>query len=286
MGRPVVQVVVRVVAALPATPSGNETEIRLPDAAERRGMGMQVVREDSGEMWLIFERVKVCLRLEEPYTAEIYTCHPRELSPNFFEDVLFIALAPLLRRCGYYLTHAFGAVRGDTAVLVVGPMGSGKTTTGLRLLLDGWHLLSNDAVLLHEREGRVYALPTPGLLSIRPPTYQLLPELSGRVPTGWRREAERTVMSATQLAGLVWAKPTPVGKVCFPRVEARPFSQLLPQNRAIGLVQLMEESIDRWDPAFIDPHMEVLRQLVAQSDLYTLHLGRDMQNLSDLIGAC
>jgi serine kinase of HPr protein (carbohydrate metabolism regulator) len=54
-----------------------------------------------------------------------------------FEDVTFTSLAPLLRRHGYYLLHAFAAVKEGHAILLVGPSGSGKTTTGLHLLEAG-----------------------------------------------------------------------------------------------------------------------------------------------------
>ena len=65
-----------------------------------------------------------------------------------FEDLNAVALAPLLRRRGWVLAHAFAAARDGRGLLLVGDNGSGKTTTGLALLADGWKLLSNDAALL------------------------------------------------------------------------------------------------------------------------------------------
>ena len=94
-----------------------------------------------------------------------------------FEDITFTSLAPLLRRAGYFLVHAFAAAKDGRGVLIVGPSGSGKTTTGLSLLLNGWKLLANDVLLLQVRPDGVYALPTPGAIGIRPPTLTLLPQL-------------------------------------------------------------------------------------------------------------
>ncbi|MCP4423902.1 MAG: hypothetical protein GY803_05365, partial [Chloroflexi bacterium] len=94
-----------------------------------------------------------------------------------FEDITFTSLAPLLRRRGFFLAHAFAAAKNGRAALIVGPSGSGKTTTGLSLLLAGWKLLSNDVLLLQERPDGIYALPTPGTIGIRPQTLDLLPKL-------------------------------------------------------------------------------------------------------------
>jgi hypothetical protein len=74
-----------------------------------------------------------------------------------FEDITYTSLAPLLRRNGYFLLHAFAAARDGQAALLVGASGSGKTTTGLSLLLAGWQLLSNDVVLLQARPEGILA---------------------------------------------------------------------------------------------------------------------------------
>ena len=96
------------------------------------------------------------------------------------EDVTLTSLAPMLRARGYYLLHAFAATHDGEAVLICGSSGSGKTTSGASLLLGGWRYLANDAVLLQQRDGAVFALPTPGYLQVRPPTLFLLPALRHR----------------------------------------------------------------------------------------------------------
>ncbi len=61
------------------------------------------------------------------------------------EDLIAISLSPHLRRRQKFLLHAFAAAYEGQAVLLVGGIGAGKTTTGLSLLNAGWQLLSNDS---------------------------------------------------------------------------------------------------------------------------------------------
>lgn len=196
------------------------------------------------------------------------------------EDLLYTSLAPLLRRRGLFLAHAFAASKNGRSVLLVGPTHSGKTTTGLNLLLHGWQLLANDAVLLHQREDGVYALPTPGTLGIRPQTFMLLPTL----------QEKRDEINGR------WATPSQVTALFFPQIIAEdsvtpssvlrppsPQTAVLPHPRAIALAQLMAESIDRWDTATLTPHLTLLQRLCQQAATYQLRLGSDINAIPALI---
>ena len=70
-----------------------------------------------------------------------------------FEDLTTLALAPLLRRLGLFMIHAFTAALSGKAVMFVGPSGSGKTSCGLALASAGWQILANDVALMQESGG-------------------------------------------------------------------------------------------------------------------------------------
>lgn len=210
-----------------------------------------------------------------------------------FEDITFTSLAPLLRQRGYFLVHAFAARHKDRCVLIVGPSGSGKTTSGLALLLNGWQLLSNDILLLKERNRVIYALPTPGLVRIRPPTLKLLPTLAEYAPPTahpaepWLIPANHFILrqagdAASQEPGR-WPDATPITTILFPHIERQPHSFLHPQNRAICLARLMAESMDRWDEHTLSDHLNVLQLLTRQAQAYNLHVGQLLQQLPALL---
>lgn len=218
-----------------------------------------------------------------PLRAHGYVNRKLLLSSRF-EDALFTTLAPLLRRCGLFVIHAFGASVDGQGVLIVGPSGSGKTTTGLRLVLDGWSLLSNDGVAYAKRPEGVYGFPTPGLVSIRPHSFELLPELNEFVnQERFAHEKDKAFLPAQRVARERWSTAVPLRRIYFPRIEDREDCYLKPLHRAVGLALLMEESVDRWDAAVLGEHVAVLQGLTEQTELYTLHLGRDISRLADLL---
>jgi hypothetical protein len=198
------------------------------------------------------------------------------------EDITFTSLAPALRRQGYYLVHAFAAARNGRAVLLVGASGSGKTTSGLSLLLGGWQLLANDILLLEKRADGLYALPTPGGVSIRPLTFDLLPPLKQWLQSG--PFSAKVNISGQQLTRGQWAEPALAHCILLPKIEtAQPCSHLQPAHRAVALVRLLEESADRWDTAALNAHVDVMEQLSRQTAVYHLYLGQDVERLPRLI---
>ena len=207
---------------------------------------------------------------------------PGAFSHGRFEDVTLTSLAPGLRRRGYFLLHAFAAARNGRCILISGGTNTGKTTTGLNLVLRGWRLLANDAVLLEARSDGVYALPTPGNVGIRPDTFALLPELAARLGVDGVAAVD---VPSERLAPGVWGPPARVSAILFPEIVAGAASAAAPLPAGIALARLLAESVDRWDPALLDAHVALLEGLGRQAEAYTLRLGRDMEQLATLINS-
>ncbi len=192
-----------------------------------------------------------------------------------FEDAVFTSLAPLLRREKLIMVHAFAAVNPETdrALMLVGRSESGKTTTGLNLLLNGWQLLGNDIVILTPHQGEVWGLPTPGLVTIRPPTFDLLPDL--------KRLSANQDLNSDQLN--VWAGPTRLNAVYFPQIEEQAHTQRRPIPQSLALAHLMEESVDLWDKSVVEEHIKFLAQLIRKAQIFQLELGQDMSQLLKVV---
>ncbi len=193
------------------------------------------------------------------------------------EDVTFAALAPLLRRHALYLIHA-AAVRVDqAAVLLVGPSHSGKTTTGLALVLNGGRHLASDVTALSLHDGRVIAHPTAGTPRIRPGALELLPSL--------QRLAEKPIDAVMRIdiRAKAWGSAAPVAALLFPTIATNGQSSLERLPESIALARLMEESIDRWDSDVLPDHMDFLAALTSQARHFRLHLAPHIEQLVHLI---
>jgi len=66
------------------------------------------------------------------------------------QEFLMLSLLWLLQRHGLYALHANGLSKDNAGILLVGCSGSGKSTSSLSLIRQGWNYLSDDVVLLRE----------------------------------------------------------------------------------------------------------------------------------------
>ena len=228
--------------------------------------------------------VNVPLHLPSPTEPLVAsgTIMPNVFHNGRFLDITYTSLAPLFRRHGYFMVHAFAAAKNGRGILIVGPSGSGKTTTGLSLILAGWQLLCNDVLLIQARPEGIIAHPTPDDITIRPKTFTLLPELTQFVPEGM--SLNKVVdLTGNNLTNGRWAEPTAIEAIYIPKIEEREKSEKRPLSRAVCLAQLMEESIDKWDSQTLPAHINALQTLCRQAQPYTLHLGSDVEQLPDLL---
>jgi hypothetical protein len=200
------------------------------------------------------------------------------------EDLLAIALSPHLRRRGMFLIHAFAAAPSVTrgAVLIVGDIGAGKTTTGMALLNAGWRLLSNDSPILnHSAE----ALSYPGLLAAYPDTYTRFPataHLSALRPAGDGRK--KISVAAESIWPGVWLDRAPVAAIVFPQIEPRAGHALEPLRPPDALRLLLPHAIEQWDKAMIPAHLALLSQLVQTAPAYRLRLAPEVLAIPALLG--
>jgi hypothetical protein len=239
------------------------------------GIGDLSVYQQSDSYLLSFHNgglVQLPAESERSYSIQGYVTSDL-LRYGRLKDLLFTSISPFLRRQEYYLAHASAAAK-DGALLFVGPPGSGKTTTLLNLLMDGWHYLGNDTLLLQARPDGVYALPTPGGFAIRPESIAwlpaLIPFLPPVVPSHKFYIPARKVVDG-------WAEAAPIKRIYFPTIVEGVENQLTPLSQAMTLVYLMNYSLDRWDTASLPAHISVLEQLSRQAQGFTLAIARQEQ---------
>ena len=204
------------------------------------------------------------------------------------EDVVAIGLTALLRRRGMFLIHAFAAACNGRAVLLVGDIGSGKTTSGISLLGAGWRLIANDSPLLTQANW-VEALAYPGLLSAYPDTLRRFPELAAMAEPSLPQDnalgRRKTTFAAESIYPNTWIASAPVGAIIFPHVAQRATHEVQKLGEAEALRRLLPNAIDRWDTEYIPQHLQLLRALAASAPAYQVELGEDTSRLPTLLAS-
>lgn len=200
-----------------------------------------------------------------------------------FDDMVIIALGPLLRRRGLFPVHAFAAANDGRAALLVGDIGAGKTTTGLSLLSAGWKLISNDSPLLRQDAEGIAICAYPGLLAAYDDTLARFPALHRFMGSIGDPPAKRAFPADAAFAG-VWQLWAHGRAVLFPKVTPGLLkSRAEPLSPRDALLSLVSNSIERWDRDMIGPHLAMLQALVEQAPAYRLFLAPDVPALPELI---
>lgn len=199
-----------------------------------------------------------------------------------FEDMIIIALAPLLRRCGLYTLHAFAAAMAGRAVLLVGDIGAGKTTTGINLLCHDFKLLANDSPLLRaDAKGGVEVCAYPGLLSTYPDAIGWFAPLRDVLDRAESLDGSTKLsFGADDVWPDVWQESAKPGVLLFPQVApGLNTSTLKPLAPFAALQRLVGQSIENWDETTIPTHLRLLRLMVDQAPAYDLHLAPDLDRI-------
>jgi len=197
------------------------------------------------------------------------------------EDLIAISLSPHLRRRGLYLIHAFAAAYQGRAVLLVGGIGAGKTTTGLSLLNAGWHLLSNDSPIISQT-GEL--LHYPGVLAAYPDSFAHFPATAEFAQQQPQQEGrQKLTIPAEQIWPQVWCEQAQIGAILFPTIKGEGEHESRPLAPIETLQQLLPHAIEQWDKPMMPNHLAVLRQLVEIAPAYQLLLGPDVLAIPAMI---
>lgn len=194
------------------------------------------------------------------------------------EDLIAIGLSPHLRRRGLFLLHAFAAAHAGRAVLLVGGIGAGKTTTGMALLDAGWQLLSNDSPII-TAEGVV--LSYPGVLAAYPATFARF-AATAALATG--DPARKQTVAAEAVWPGVWRERATVAAICFPQIESRPGHLVTRLSRPETLRRLLPHAVEQWDRPVMPAHLAALGRLVESAPGYLLRLGPDVGAVAGVVG--
>ncbi len=145
--------------------------------------------------------------------------------------------------CGLQPLHAGFIERNGTGLLLGGPGGSGKSTTSLACMQEGWTYLADDYVSV-ERDGEGYVgHGTYNSAHLDPTHLQRFPRLvPGAIPAKLSRE-DKSLVLASSLANVRLGTSASIKVLAFPRVVDRPDSTWRPAGKAESLLRLAPSSL-------------------------------------------
>jgi hypothetical protein len=185
-------------------------------------------------------------------------------------------VALLLREQGVFSMHAAALSRGGEGVLVVAPSDSGKSTLSYSLVRHGWDYLSDDFVVLHERDGAIEAAPFRKTFGLDAEAGEFFPELN----RDWERpfdEEEKWAVSVDALYPGRQADRCVPRVLLFPEIVGQGQTEVREVSRVEALHRLVRQGgLLPTTPETSQRQMDCLALLVRQAQPYRLFSGRDL----------
>jgi hypothetical protein len=178
----------------------------------------------------------------------------------------------------FFRLHSGGVVRNGAGVLFVGPSGAGKSTLVLRLVTDGFSLLSDDEVWIDPESLLLH--PSTRSLLLKENAWDLFPTHREKfVPSG-ETECRSWWLGADRLRAGCRASPTPVWGLILlkPPLSHRPTLETIGQTEALTTV--LKECMNFGD--FGESGLTMLVRIVKSVKLFKLTNG-DLNECADML---
>lgn len=209
------------------------------------------------------------------------TVHPehRENSWILGHRLFFIPLLEWMRYRNWYPIHGSCFQVDGRTIVVSGPSGSGKSTAALSAIASGCPFLSDDT-LFARREGTILRLDAyPEPVKIGKGSAEFFPEWGDRFTEGMGK----LVISENELPGEERVSGATPDYLLFPEIVDSDKTSFEPVGKETALIKLMPQSVLPEGPEVMQRHIDLLGELVEQTETYHLLFGRDVRDLPDRI---
>lgn len=249
------------------------------------------------EVWKAPDRMLLCRdesrvhlletgQAEATLGSDILSAHvDQRRNPLFYTIVLSFVI--LLRYRGWYPLHTAALRRDECGVLLVARSESGKSTAALQLVREGWRYLSDDTVLLKPDPSHVQAYSFRRPFCVHPEGAQHFPELCDRQWPPSLSDAEKWQVDLGEVYPGQFTPTCTPQIVVFPEIVDAAQSELEVAETKTALAHLIDQTAFFLtpDPDVASEHLDVLRGLIEQSQVYHLYAGRDVLDESSTLPA-
>jgi hypothetical protein len=195
---------------------------------------------------------------------------------HVFADLFLAPLMEMLKHRGYCGLHAAAVMRDDVGYLLPGSGGTGKTTTVLGLIKQGFRYLADDKVLLRHEDGGIAALAFTRRCNIDPDIAACYTELAFVEHLEPLHGCnKRPVDVSAVYAGSFVPRCQPRFIVHLQRL-AHGASRLVPLSRAESFGRLLQQTVLSDHRATAERQLELLGRLLKDSRSYLLYNGADL----------
>jgi hypothetical protein len=186
-------------------------------------------------------------------------------------------LTNFITRHKHSMLHASALVKDGHILLLQAPHGTGKSTTALRLLLNGYQLLSDSMVYIGERAGNLWMGGFPvGRIKLRTDMLPLFPTLASRAQVEPVRNETKHRVDLTQVnPSLARRDMVRVNRVEFCLLERwdRPESRIEPLSEEELWPEIMVNSLHYDHDGLWKENLDRIERLLRKSNLHRLHIG-------------
>lgn len=201
----------------------------------------------------------------------------REKSPLSKHNFFLVGLIHLLSPLGFYDLHAAALTRDRIGYLFLGESGSGKSSTALSLVRQGWHYVSDDALFLRPSADGIESLAFRKHFYLDPVLSRQFPEIAPHLKgSAMGDHAKRFLDVEAVYPGRFQPSCIP-GVLIYTQIVPQHESKLIPVDKTTAFIKLMRQSASLFfKRQAVNVHLEAMKQLVSQAYSYELFAGRDL----------
>lgn len=200
-----------------------------------------------------------------------------------YKQAIFITFYQHLRRRGLHLIHASAIGLQGRAALLAGQSGAGKTTTMLACVAAGLDFLGDDTTLVQRApDGSIEVVTLLSTLDATDKTAAWFPELGSYLSPQRSHTGKRQIILAEPFPDRMAVKGR-VAAILAPEITGEAHTRLAQANKAALLSELLFYSVDLHEAALAREHVEFLAQAVETVPVYRLLLGRDKDQIPQVI---
>jgi hypothetical protein len=199
--------------------------------------------------------------------------NPEQVCQVFINTIL----NNFLTRHGYSMLHASALVKDAHILVLQAPHGTGKSTTALRLLLNGYQLLSDSQIYLAEREGALWMGGFPvGRIKLRADMLPLFPAMAAQAKIEpVRNEIKHRVdlMRVDPESAIRQMIKIQRVEYCLLERWDRSESRIEPLSEDELWPEIMVNSLHYDIPELWSDNLRRIELLVRKANLHRLHIG-------------